>query len=227
MIANRILMIGTSVTLGCAISLSAFAAEPVKGYVRSATGKNVVTSAAGGCVRTGQKFTYEYLEECGYELVESQKVVVEEVGGSEEVAVVEKAAITRGDEVLAESEVELVRVVISDVQFPFDSAELTPAYKAEIDNIVTAFDPHRPLLRDNVEEVVITGYTDSTGSADYNQKLSERRAEAVADYLMSQHDFRPDFIIVRGMGEENPIASNDTEMGRKRNRRVEIETVKN
>ena len=51
--------------LGCVISLSASAAEPVEGYVRSAAGKNAVQSAAGGCVRTGQKYTYEYLEECG------------------------------------------------------------------------------------------------------------------------------------------------------------------
>ena len=111
---------------------------------------------------------------------------------------VDKAAVKRGDEVLAESEVELVRVIISDVQFPFDSAELTPEFKAEIDNIVTALDPHRPLLRDNIEEVVITGHTDSTGAAAYNQQLSERRAQAVADYLIAVHGFRPDHIIVRG-----------------------------
>ena len=229
-IENREVVLATGLLLAGAItaaSLPVSAAEPVHGYVRSATGKNVVKSTGKECVRTGQKYTYEYLEECGYEMVEEQKVVVEEVGGSEEVAVVEKAAVMRGDEVLAESEVELVRVVISDVQFPFDSAELTPVYKTEIDNVVTALDPHRPLLRDNVEDVVITGYTDSTGSAEYNEKLSERRAQAVADYLISHHNFRPDFIVVRGMGEEDPIASNDTEMGRKRNRRVEIETVEN
>lgn len=225
--ANKLVTIGSSLILGCVTSLSASAAEPVKGYIKSGTGKNIVKSTGSECVRTGQKYTYEYLEECGYEVVETEKVVTEQVGGEKEIAVVEQQAVIRGDEVLAETEVELVRVVISDVQFPFNSAELTPQFKAEIDNIVTALDPHRPLLRDNIEEIVITGHTDSTGPAAYNQRLSERRAQAVADYLVNDHDFRPDHIIVKGLGEGEPIADNSTEMGRKRNRRVELETVKN
>lgn len=65
MTANTIVLGGNGLVLGCVISLSASAAEPVEGCVRSAAGKNVVQSAAGGCVRTGQKYTYEYLEECG------------------------------------------------------------------------------------------------------------------------------------------------------------------
>ena len=224
---KTIVTIGSSLILGCAAGFPVIAAEPVKGYVKSGTGKNLVKSGHGECVRTGQKYTYEYLEECGYEIVEKEKVVTEEVGGEKEIAVVEQSAVKKGDQVLAESEVELVRVVISDVQFPFNSAELTPQFKAEIDNIVTALDPHRPLLRDNIEEIVITGHTDSTGPAAYNQRLSERRAQSVADYLVSSHRFQPDHIIVKGQGEEQPIADNGTEMGRQRNRRVEIETVRN
>lgn len=67
----------------------------------------------------------------------------------------------------------------------------------------------------------IVGYTDSTGSVEFNQRLSEARAESVARYLESQQVL-PQRIITSGMGMANPIASNDTPEGRALNRRVEI-----
>ncbi|MDW6001588.1 OmpA family protein [Vibrio mangrovi] len=70
--------------------------------------------------------------------------------------------------------------------------------------------------------VTVTGHTDSTGSAEYNQSLSEKRAQAVANALASQ-GVDPSRITVRGMGESEPVASNDTKEGREKNRRVEIE----
>ncbi|MEN8205812.1 MAG: OmpA family protein [Pseudomonadota bacterium] len=69
--------------------------------------------------------------------------------------------------------------------------------------------------------VDVYGYTDSTGSEAYNQTLSEARASSVASYLMSQKVI-PERVVTRGMGESQPIATNDTPEGRSLNRRVEI-----
>lgn len=230
---SKTLITVASLALASSVSLAIHAAQEtaagkvtVEGYAVNRGGTSWLTPY-DGCVRTSRQKSDDLRGECGYEVTGSKEVVTDKAAGVQEVAVVEKAAVTRGDEVLAEAEVELVRVAINNVQFPFDSAELTPAYKAELDNVAKLLEPHRPLLRDNIEDLVITGFTDSVGSAEYNQGLSERRAQAVADYLMSAHDVRPDHVRVYGRGEEDPIATNDTEEGRRLNRRVEIETVKN
>jgi outer membrane protein OmpA-like peptidoglycan-associated protein len=67
----------------------------------------------------------------------------------------------------------------------------------------------------------IEGYTDTTGSGDFNMKLSQQRADAVRQFLTSQ-GLSPDTITSKGLGEANPIADNSTAAGRKLNRRVEI-----
>ncbi len=70
-------------------------------------------------------------------------------------------------------------------------------------------------------DILIVGHTDAVGPATYNQSLSERRASAAADYLVVQGLERTR-VSTRGMGETDPIASNDTERGRELNRRVEV-----
>lgn len=70
--------------------------------------------------------------------------------------------------------------------------------------------------------VDVMGHTDSTGSNDYNQSLSQRRAGSVAQYLMSQQVLGQR-LIVQGYGETSPIASNESEAGRQQNRRVELQ----
>ncbi|MBS0614076.1 MAG: OmpA family protein, partial [Proteobacteria bacterium] len=69
--------------------------------------------------------------------------------------------------------------------------------------------------------IEVAGHTDSTGSAQYNQQLSERRANTVAQYLEA-HGLRSDRVITVGAGETRPVASNDTPEGRQANRRVEL-----
>lgn len=69
--------------------------------------------------------------------------------------------------------------------------------------------------------VDVIGHTDSTGSLEYNQRLSEQRASSVARYLKSQKVL-PARVLTRGMGPGSPVASNDTQEGRALNRRVEI-----
>ena len=75
-------------------------------------------------------------------------------------------------------------------------------------------------------DILIVGHTDATGTSDYNQGLSQRRATAAADYLVMQ-GVSSSRIRTAGRGENEPIASNDTEAGRQANRRVEIAIVAN
>jgi outer membrane protein OmpA-like peptidoglycan-associated protein len=106
-------------------------------------------------------------------------------------------------------------VNLSDVLFDFDKASLKPGAKeklAKVSGILLAY----PSLHMNVE-----GHTDSIGSDDYNLKLSERRADAVRDYLVSNGIATPN-VQAAGLGKEGPVASNDTAAGRQQNRRVEM-----
>ncbi len=99
--------------------------------------------------------------------------------------------------------------------FEFDSATLTDSVSERLDNFVNFLNEYPQA------QVEITGYTDSSGPAAYNQKLSERRAQAVADYLIAA-GIDADRFTVKGMGEENPVADNSTHEGREKNRRVEV-----
>jgi outer membrane protein OmpA-like peptidoglycan-associated protein len=72
--------------------------------------------------------------------------------------------------------------------------------------------------------LIVSGHTDSTGSADYNYGLSERRARSVSNYLASQ-GVDQGRLLVQGMGPDRPIASNASESGRAQNRRVELQVV--
>lgn len=93
--------------------------------------------------------------------------------------------------------------------------------KAEIRN-TAAIDPIVKILRDNpLLEASITGHTDSRGKTEYNQRLSEKRAEVVAKYLMTK-GIDQGRIKTFGMGENTPVADNDTDAGRAKNRRVEF-----
>jgi outer membrane protein OmpA-like peptidoglycan-associated protein len=99
-------------------------------------------------------------------------------------------------------------------QFDFNKATLRPDGLAAVR---TAADT----LRGTTERVVVTGYTDSVGSDAYNLRLSERRANSVRDALVAD-GIAADRITTKGMGESNPVASNDTAAGRAQNRRVDI-----
>jgi OOP family OmpA-OmpF porin len=78
------------------------------------------------------------------------------------------------------------------------------------------------ILKRNPDLIIeIAGHTDSQGGDDYNQGLSERRAQAVLDYFVS-HGVNPGNITVRGYGESEPVADNSTREGRAANRRVEL-----
>lgn len=103
----------------------------------------------------------------------------------------------------------------SSVTFGFDSSELTSPARSALNDVSS-------VLREYPEtRINIAGHTDSTGSADYNQALSERRAGSVGNYL-AQNGVDRSRLSMRGYGLTQPVASNDTESGRAQNRRVEI-----
>jgi outer membrane protein OmpA-like peptidoglycan-associated protein len=70
--------------------------------------------------------------------------------------------------------------------------------------------------------VAIAGHTDSKGTDDYNMGLSEKRANAIKDYLISKHGISPERVVVKAYGKSKPVASNDTTDGQALNRRVEF-----
>lgn len=111
-------------------------------------------------------------------------------------------------------------VRIKNIYFDFDKTTLKPISFVELDKVVDLLQKNPTL------EIEIAGHTDSKGSDDYNLNLSQGRAQAVVDYLISQgiEDYR---LVARGYGETVPVATNDTDEGRAENRRVEFTVLSN
>jgi len=106
-------------------------------------------------------------------------------------------------------------VNLSDVLFDTGSANLKPGTREKLAKVAGILLSHRGL------KLQVEGHTDSVGSADYNQRLSENRASSVRAYLVEQ-GIAPNAIGTAGFGETMPVASNDTPAGRQQNRRVEL-----
>lgn len=120
-----------------------------------------------------------------------------------------------GVEVTRPSEGEIQLGLKSDILFDYDSAALRPESRAVLRELAQNFRQYPGNI------LIVSGHTDSTGSEAYNQRLSERRAASVADYLIEQ-GVSASSITVYGFGELRPKAPNDTPEGRQLNRRVEI-----
>ncbi len=106
-------------------------------------------------------------------------------------------------------------ITLSDVLFDTNRAQLKSGGVREVQKLADV------LKRNPQRNVAIEGFTDSTGSENYNQQLSERRANAVRDTLMNM-GIDSTRITTRGYGKSLPVASNDTEAGRQLNRRVDV-----
>ncbi len=116
----------------------------------------------------------------------------------------------------AAPEPSIEKVVLSGrALFPYDSSQLTAQGSREMDGLITKLQSYQ-----DIELVDVVGHADSRGSVEYNQGLSERRAETVKTKLEGAFPQVP--ITASGLGETAPIASNDTAEGRRLNRRVEI-----
>ena len=194
-------------TLLAVVSGPVLADEMVKNYV-TGTG-NVVKSGAGECWRTSYKDTAEKKVECGYPApaaADAKTVVV-----TEEIVVAPTA-------VSVTATVDDKIVISAAVLFEFDSAALSSDGKAIIDERIATYKGRAK----NTVDIMVVGHTDSTGPEAYNQALSERRAQAVAEYLESHTDLPDEEIEVIGKGESDPVADNSTREGRAMNRRVDI-----
>jgi len=128
------------------------------------------------------------------------------------------SAVGQGDPGSASATVTVTHVVDRQtlhVNFDFNKATVRKPDDADLQKAI-AFIKKYPGA-----QVSLVGYTDSKGSDEYNLKLSERRAEAVKDYLV-KHGVEASRIQTSGKGKADPVASNDTEKGRFQNRRVEV-----
>jgi outer membrane protein OmpA-like peptidoglycan-associated protein len=115
-----------------------------------------------------------------------------------------------------ESDLEVRVELPADVLFDFDSADIRPDAAQALGQLATVIRgfPDRP--------VEIEGHTDSQGDDGYNQRLSERRAESVKRWLVEREVIAGRRLATRGEGEKRPVADNESEQGRQRNRRVEV-----
>jgi outer membrane protein OmpA-like peptidoglycan-associated protein len=103
----------------------------------------------------------------------------------------------------------------SDILFAVDSASLSSGSRASLDEVGQVVEEYKKTA------VVVQGHTDSTGTEEHNQELSERRAKSVANYMVST-GVAGDRVTTLGFGEEAPVASNDSPSGRAQNRRVDV-----
>ena len=192
----------TSIAAGVLFASAAIAAEggmANNSYVGDSEGKNVLDSS-GDCVRTSSWKVEDMTVECGAE-PPAPEVKAEAPPPPPPPPVIKYETTTMSTTAL----------------FAFDSAELKEAGKASLQELGDKIKAKGA----KVVDIDIIGHTDSTGPADYNMGLSVRRAQSVADYIISE-GIDANIIDVTGEGENNPIASNDTREGRAENRRVDI-----
>jgi OmpA-OmpF porin, OOP family len=107
------------------------------------------------------------------------------------------------------------------VTFGFDKSVLTKDDKDQLDNFATQLASSKGYILE------VTGGTDSTGPAQYNYDLSQRRADAVVQYLASKYSIPARRFYLIGIGKDKEVAPNNTAEGRKQNRRVEVQILSN
>ena len=128
---------------------------------------------------------------------------------------IEQQTAGTGVEVTRTADNRLQIIVPGDIAFDSGQAVIRPNFRSALDNFAQS------LQQNPSSTVTIIGHTDSTGSAAANEPLSLQRADATRDYLVSR-GVAPNRFQIDGRGSREPVASNDTEAGRARNRRVEI-----
>jgi len=107
------------------------------------------------------------------------------------------------------------------VTFGFDKAALTSDDKEQLDSFAAQLGSANSYILE------VTGGTDATGPAQYNYDLSQRRADAVVQYMASKYGVQAHRFYLIGIGKDQAVASNDTKEGRQKNRRVEIQLLTN
>lgn len=136
--------------------------------------------------------------------------------GQEEVVMVQETVSEPAPAPVMEEPAQPVRVEL-DVKFDFDRAAVKQESQADIKALADFMSQYPQTT------TVVEGHTDSIGTEAYNQRLSERRANAVRDVLVNQYGINGSRVNSVGYGESRPVADNATEQGRAINRRVEAE----
>jgi outer membrane protein OmpA-like peptidoglycan-associated protein len=108
-----------------------------------------------------------------------------------------------------------------NVTFGFDKSVLTADDKKTLDDFAAGLAEKRSYI------LAVTGGTDSTGDANYNYGLSQRRADAVVNYLATKYNIAPHKFYLIGIGKDKQVASDSTAAGRAKNRRVEVKLMTN
>jgi OmpA-OmpF porin, OOP family len=112
-------------------------------------------------------------------------------------------------------------VANTTIQFGTNKATLTKADQQMLDEFAQQIGQQKHYI------VQVQGFTDATGSAEYNNQLSRRRADAVIQYLAAKYNVPPYRIYLLGLGKDNPIAQNTNSAGRAKNRRVDVQLLTN
>ena len=186
------------------------------GYLYDGTGQ-VVHDGEDDCVRTSEWSPQTATVQCDPELFRHAtvtpalkpppKTAVKTYGVMPVASVRSKAAVSPKEEKLT---------LAGDATFGFDKANLTVKDKEQLDKLIA-----KAKASLEVTTIRVTGYTDNVGKPEYNMKLSLRRAEAAQKYLID-HGIDPQRIVIVGMGEADPVATNGTPAGRAQNRRAEL-----
>ncbi len=206
----------TSLVLG-ALALDTNA-EEIHAYWQDQNG-DYIRSGTGSCVRTGNWTPELANAECDPDLVprqvstappaevsDSQPASAEPAAPAESVAAALPAAAAPVEKT----------IVTAETLFDTDRSDIKPSGKATLDELIAQ-------LHDSDSVIIpVVGYASSTGTEEHNLQLSERRAQAVKNYLVSQ-GIDSDRIDVASRGEQDPVADNSTAQGRALNQRVEIE----
>ena len=201
-------------TLGCAMALAAGSAfANVTPNLQDAQGR-AVKDGSGACVVTSG----QVLPECAGVPAKPAPVAPKPAAPAAPAKPAAPAAPTTPAQPAkpAPASVRQAVVIQADALFDFDKSVLRPDGRKSIDDALAK------LRGVDLELVIATGHTDSIGSDAYNQRLSERRAAAVKEYLVSK-GIPASKITTIGKGEAQPVATNKTAEGRQKNRRVDIE----
>jgi OOP family OmpA-OmpF porin len=192
------------------ISGQASAATPVNGYMVDTAG-NIVKNSYGECWRTGSWTPADAVPECGGVAVKKPLAVVAP-------AVVPTPVPAPAPVVVQPVYKNIVNeniVRLDGANFATSSAQLAKSANVKLDEVVNAAKQYPDAKFD------VSGHTDSRGKKVVNQKLSEKRATSVKQYLLS-HGVAADRISTAGYGDTQPIADNKTSAGRAANRRVDV-----
>jgi len=223
--------------ISIAFSVPALAEDqlPTEAFLGSPSNGRVVMDTYGNCVRTTAWSAEKAIEGCGKMKPAPVAAVTpkqaqpapapvaaapaaapapESSSASSAAAVIPAAALAAA----APSQNKPMRTVTvsGDAFFDTNKATFRKEAQPELEKI-----SQRVRSVSSVEAVQVTGFTDNTGSADYNQKLSEARAATVKDFLV-KNGIDPSKITILGKGASDPVADNSTKEGRAKNRRVEV-----